>query len=91
MPISKAKEMLCTRSRKGAFMTMEQLLHAVAQLRHDKMLEVDLQQQQTPQRPGLATVVVQHSVARVVWPHGQQPFHNKAGAPTLVGQVAAKQ
>jgi hypothetical protein len=91
MPISKANEMLPNHSRKGTFMTMEQLLHAVAQLRHDRMLEVDLQHEQNTQQPGLITLVVQHSVAKVVWQSGQQPFHHKAIAPTLLGQVAAKQ
>ena len=73
MPIITATQLLTNYTEKGAYMTDEQVLHAVQQLRADRRTERDILKVVTQHVSGRATVVIQDSVARVAWSCLQGP------------------
>jgi hypothetical protein len=57
----------------GAYMTDEQALHVVLQLKADRQTERDILMVVTQHVPGRAIVVIEDSVARVAWSCLQGP------------------
>ena len=75
MPLIKATQMLNDDTGMGAYMTDEQALHAVLQLKKDRQTERDILMVVTQHVPGRAIVVIEDSVARVAWSCLQGPSH----------------